>query len=674
MALTLPPGLLAAVLLFWGWRADLWFWALLLALILEAAPYVNRRWALSDRELGRVVDLTALLWLGALGVLFARALAQPPLATQLYALAGWGPLLLFPPLAIQRYSTAGTFRVGHWVHGLRRSESERAHRPLRLDVAYFLACLLAAGVTSRPFYLPGVGVLLLWVLLARRPRRYRWPLALTLALAAGLAAWPASQGLHRLQSGLEETFAAWLQDRFADFDPYRSSTALGDIGSLKVSERIVLRLKPPPDDRGPWLLRAASYNTYFDGVWLARGVRFARLEPWGDGGEWRLHPPPPGESRRLDITLELRRGTGMLPLPVDVWRLTRLPVGELQLGSLGALKASDGPGLIEFAVESAAVSPTGESHPPTAFPRAEVDREGWELDLGLPRREQATLYRLADDLGLTGQPPAVAAARLRAFLRDEFRYSLDLPAPAAGRTALETFLLEARAGHCEYFATAAVLLLRAAGVPARYATGFSVSEYSPWEGAYVARRRHAHAWALVWLDGGWRDFDATPPDWTSFEAARAPWWQDLSDLWDWSSHRFNRWRWREASVAAGDRRGWWGAAGLLAVLLVGRLLHRRRVRRLPAARPPPLRSQPGAESPFYRVLEQLADERGPRPPGEPLERWLRRIGAWDRPGMADMVRWHQRWRFDPAGLPEEERRRLAAAVAARIGPAGAMET
>jgi transglutaminase-like putative cysteine protease len=58
--------------------------------------------------------------------------------------------------------------------------------------------------------------------------------------------------------------------------------------------------------------------------------------------------------------------------------------------------------------------------------------------------------------------------------------------------------------------------LRAAGIPARYAIGFSVSEYSPLEGAYVARRRHAYAWALAWLEGRWRDFDATPPDWTSF--------------------------------------------------------------------------------------------------------------------------------------------------------------
>ncbi|MDQ5910529.1 MAG: protein-glutamine gamma-glutamyltransferase [Pseudomonadota bacterium] len=652
MRLTLPPGLLAAALLFWGWRTELWPLALPIALILEAAPYVHWRWALGDKELMRVIDLTALLWVGALILLFTRYLNQPPLATHLYTLASWVPLLLFPPLAIQRYSTAGTFRMGHLFYSLRRSGGELAQQRLRLDVAYFVACLLAASVTTQALYLPGAGLLLLWALFARRSRRYRWPLVLTLALIAGLAAWPASLGLHRLQLNLEDTFTEWFQDWFTDFDPYRSSTSLGDIGELKLSDRVALRLKPMPGDRGPWLLRAATYNSYFDRVWLAKGVHFTQLDPQGDGREWLLNPAPEGESRRINITQELRQGTGMLPLPLDAWRLEQLPVGELQRSSLGALKASDGPGLVHYGVEYKTPSPTS--------------GEGWgggELDLALPRREQATLQRLVSELGLTGQPPAIAAAKIHAFLLGQFRYSLDLPAPAAGLTALETFLLQAKAGHCEYFATAAVLLLRAAGVPARYATGFSVSEYSELEGTYIARRRHAHAWALIWLDGRWQDFDATPPDWTSFEEAQTPWWQQLGDLRDWLSHQFNRWRWREASDDEGDNRWLWGSAGLLTVLLFWRLLRRQRVRRPPAQPAMLAVIHPGAASPFYQVLEQLAVHRGSRPLGETLESWLRRIGVWEMPGMADMANWHQRWRFDPVGLSTQEQQQLAEAVA-----------
>jgi len=655
MTLSLPPGLLAIALLFWGWRTELWLLALPLVLILEIAPHMSWRWALDDQELARAIDLTTLLWIGALILLFTRYLNQPPLATHLYTLASWFPLLLFPPLAIQRYSTAGTFRVGHLLYSLRHSGSELAQQPLKLDLSYFIVCLLAASVTAQPGYLLGAGPLLLWLLIAMRPRRYRWPLTVALSLAAALSAWPISLGLHRLQLDMEDRLIEWFQDWLVDFDPYRSSTALGDIGALKLSDRIVLRLQPMPGDRGPWLLRAASYNSYFDAIWRARDTRFTHLSPTGDGRQWLLNAAPNGESRHLSITLQLRRGAGMLPLPPGAWRLERLPVGELQMSNLGALKAREGPGLIQYAV----------AYQPESF--EEEDRR--ELDLALPHQEQATLQQLAQELGLIGQPPTVAAAKVRAFLLGQFRYSLNLPKPAAGLTALETFLLRSRAGHCEYFATAAVLLLRTAGVPARYATGFSVSEYSPLEGSYIARRRHAHAWALIRLEGRWRDFDATPPDWMSFEEARAPWHQGLGDLWDWLNHQFSRWRWRETTGDEGDNRWLWGLAGLLAVILFWRLLRRQRVRRSPPEKSAPAIIQPGAESPFYRVLDQLAVYRGSRPPGETLERWLRRIGVWQEPSMADMAHRHQRWRFDPAGLPEGEQQRLAEAVVAWLAKA-----
>ena len=649
MTLALPPGLLAASLLFWGWRIGLWLPALPMALLLELAPRVIWRWSLDDNALARVIDLSALLWVGALIILFTRYLNQPPLATHLYTLLSWIPLLLFMPLVIQRYSTAGAFRVSHLFYSLRRSKSESARQALQLDAPYFVCCLLAAGVTAQPGFLPGIGLLLLWLLLAARPRRYRWPLALILAVVAGLAAWPLSAGLHRFQLAMEDTFTEWFEDWFIDVDPYRARTALGDIGQLKLSGRIVLRLKPAPGDPGPWLLRDAAYNSYFDGVWQAKNTRFTDLKPTGDGREWPLSTMPVGWPRRLAISLELRWGTGMLPVPPGAWRLARLPVGAVQISSLGAIKASEGPGLLDYGVEY--------------DPSADRDSPPAELDLVLPRREQATLQRLAAELDLINQPPALAAARVHAFLIGQFRYSLDLPAPATGLTALETFLLQTRTGHCEYFASAAALLLRAAGIPARYATGFSVSEYHALEGVYVARRRHAHAWTLIWQDGRWQDFDATPPDWTSFEDEQASWWQSVGDLWAWLNHLFSRWRWRETTGDEGDHRGWWGVVGGLTAVLFWRLLRRQRVRQRSAAKPMAITIWPGAESPFHQILAALTVHAGSRPPGESLERWLRQIGAGETAEMNTMISQHQRWRFDPAGLSAVEQQQLAETVA-----------
>ena len=87
-------------------------------------------------------------------------------------------------------------------------------------------------------------------------------------------------------------------------------------------------------------------------------------------------------------------------------------------------------------------------------------------------------------------------------------------------TPLTRFLLTSRSGHCEYFATATVLLLRQLGIPARYAVGYYVHE--PAGSGYVVRERDAHAWCLAWnrQTGSWDDFDTTPASWVAIEGAQ----------------------------------------------------------------------------------------------------------------------------------------------------------
>jgi len=111
-----------------------------------------------------------------------------------------------------------------------------------------------------------------------------------------------------------------------------------------------------------------------------------------------------------------------------------------------------------------------------------------------------------------------AAAGISDYLQQRCDYSInDRPEPGtAPGSAMLTFLFaeqrELRRGHCQYFASAAVLLLRAAGHAARCAVGFASDEVE--EGAVTFRALNAHAWAevLVEVDGGpgWMRVDATP--------------------------------------------------------------------------------------------------------------------------------------------------------------------
>jgi len=68
-----------------------------------------------------------------------------------------------------------------------------------------------------------------------------------------------------------------------------------------------------------------------------------------------------------------------------------------------------------------------------------------------------------------------------------------------------------RSGYCEYYATLSVLLLRRAGIKARYVTGFARPEVEPGSSYAIFRRNSSHAWVEMRNMGTWATFDPTPP-------------------------------------------------------------------------------------------------------------------------------------------------------------------
>jgi hypothetical protein len=81
--------------------------------------------------------------------------------------------------------------------------------------------------------------------------------------------------------------------------------------------------------------------------------------------------------------------------------------------------------------------------------------------------------------------------------RDHYAYSLSMDIPE-DQDKLMYFLLSGSSGYCEYFASGAAILLRFAGVPTRYVTGFFVTQRGEQNGSWTARNMDAHAWAEAW--------------------------------------------------------------------------------------------------------------------------------------------------------------------------------
>lgn len=639
----LPPLLLAAATLFWGWQADALLLAAPLAAALEAHRWTALRFAFGPREFSRFASLCTVGFIALVAwLLAASAGAFPRVVLSAFL---WLPAVLAPLMLAQLYSVDGRMPLSALFAYLRhmKAKDPTLHDPL-VDLAapYVAICVVAAGAQiahAADYYIGGV-IVAAWALHAVRPRHaphLAWVAALAIAAAAGFGI---HNGLRLAQAALEEWASEWY---FVEVgaDPYQSTMKLGSVGRLKEIGSIVLRVYAKPSDLDRiHLLHRASFNRLIGDTWAARNAPMEGFEPELDGATWTLAAGTPQWSARFAARLEA--GKALLALPAGSLRVTGAAAVEWRRNVLGASRVEFGGDWAQYTVEGG---------------RGIVDyaAPGF-LDTTVPARERAEFERLAAELGLAELPPDNALRRVREHFAT-YSYSTYREAPVPeGSTALGDFLRRSKSGHCEYFAGATTLLLRAAGIPARYATGYAVQEYSGLEDAYVVRARHAHAWTRAWIGGRWIDVDTTPPSWFDEEASRAPFWQAAADVLRWAAFRWSQ---------RGELR--LGASGYALIVLLGALLAwrllrgRRAAKRAHAA----LDARPvqGSDSEFYAVERALAQKQAPRAPHESLAVWVARAGGSgaSQRELAAALELHYRYRFDPEGLSPAERSALRSA-------------
>lgn len=108
-----------------------------------------------------------------------------------------------------------------------------------------------------------------------------------------------------------------------------------------------------------------------------------------------------------------------------------------------------------------------------------------------------------------GTDSAFVGSVLNMFREQPFVYTLQ-PDLLSGLNAMDEFLFETRRGFCEHYAAAFVVMMRAAGVPARVVAGYQGGETNPVNRTVIVHQFDAHAWTEVWLEGrGWVMFDPT---------------------------------------------------------------------------------------------------------------------------------------------------------------------
>jgi hypothetical protein len=309
------------------------------------------------------------------------------------------------------------------------------------------------------------------------------------------------------------------------------ATSLGDVASLAQSDRVVLRVWRSR----PQLLRAFVLDRFDGHGWSAAPGTRRNLPPLGPplpellrGASGSFFLLPPFGPQDLTGASGAVAGAGALvetrlvPAVSDGWpllapaspMLVRAPLRWIERSALGVLRGSDVPAV--YGVASSRAGALGPS----------PGDEALQLPASVDPRVRALASSLAAGTASGRERLARTVAQLHG---GGYRYTLDLGSFRTGDPLAE-FLFDKRAGYCEYFATAAAVLLRLQGVPTRFVKGFSVGPHNEAAGHYVVRDRDAHAWVEVSLPGeGWVEADPTPP--RDFAALHPP--RPLAGLAEW---------------------------------------------------------------------------------------------------------------------------------------------
>ena len=694
--MTPPRFLLGAALLFWGAMTERVVPGLACALLVEGAHWTRVRWNFGERAFLNAWRLSVLFLLVAM----VLVLLNGARLTAMSIVFTWLPVVLMPLEFVQAYGMSSTTTLATFSVMVRRRRDHALKyglpfREIRFGFGsvYLCATLLASCLGSRadmPVFYPLLVLLGAWGLMAASGRAWKqvglaFLFAVLMSAFLGVGGQLGLMKLYRYVTTMGQSEGSYSSDYARE-----RLTSIGSMGRLKQSPEIVWRLIP---EQGPLpkLLRIASYNTYLEQGWQA-DLLPAETDPDSDGfspvaeitnpdnpddpeDKFFIAPPDlldPKVAVARDLPRFRLRGAtssrnfSLLPLPGNTASFHQFDPEEFDRNPFGTfrLKPSQpvadarvlwhpdfSPELPPWKALASSFDRRRFDFPPVA-PDAKK-RVSVEPEFQIPPSEAAVMARVAAELGLYDVPLEEKIARLRRHFVANFRYTRynrtreDFD-PAKHGTLMGKFLTDTRAGHCEFFATATALLLREAGVPTRYVSGFIAAEIDPKTGQALLRGTHAHAWCRVW-DAElkhWFDVDLTPPDWLGMETPRMSRFQGLTDWFQ---------RVREDLLVWRDQPGhmMWLTLGLLTPIVfgiayIGRNLWRSRSRL--EAENARLRGATVVATPLTALEKPARKLLGERPAGTPLAPWLMRLSS--RLAEPDLLvralALHHRLRFDPA--------------------------
>jgi len=291
---------------------------------------------------------------------------------------------------------------------------------------------------------------------------------------------------------------------------FSEAVRLGDVGKIKLNSSVVMRVEftrngKPHRPKDPVYWRGVVLDHFNGSSWFSTArPKWKFFNQPGVGT--KLAPFDPGPSLvRQDIYMDRFDSnvifTQGIPLFVDG------DFRHLQINMDFALKTLD-----------------RNSHPKTVTLISDSTssfqsriRDKFDMKSEKRRKKFLQLPAMSSQIiqlaeRLTQNTAEASANNIMNHLRTDFEYTLEME-KGPGQTTLDYFLFTRKKGHCEYFASSMIVLLRLAGIPARVVNGFMGVEWNDLGQYMVVRQKHAHSWVEAYFpDKGWVIYDPTPSD------------------------------------------------------------------------------------------------------------------------------------------------------------------
>jgi transglutaminase-like putative cysteine protease len=318
--------------------------------------------------------------------------------------------------------------------------------------------------------------------------------------------------------------------------------SLENKGRIHLSNQVVMRVALSRlQDQRPVELYG---EPYFQGAVF---IDYVPEERGGRWVSWRPNFSPPGETRglRLQTTSTLVRQDIALEASTSRRRFAIMPVqpaSEMAVVAYGPPTRSDADNLAiprqqRYSLATPAILSGRQLHaipirPPSVDGPAAVDAELARAaefdDSRFPRLAEMASQVLAEHELFSGSSLDKALALERHFLsQNAYNYSLNLNVDRDFEIdPIEDFVASHRTGHCEYFASALVMMLRSQGIPARMINGYRGGSFNSVGRYFVVQQQHAHSWVEAWVPteevpasefagmagewGAWYRLDPTP--------------------------------------------------------------------------------------------------------------------------------------------------------------------